>query len=116
MFINYTMYHIYTATVLLKDDEHKINTIYINITDDDLEAMKYISYLIYKGLDITPLKLYKIDTDDLNHLKQFKAEFLDNFKPFLIDELLHGMIYGNDIDEYLTTFINEYPLNINVVA
>jgi hypothetical protein len=108
-----TDYHIYTANVKLSDE---ISTVYINMTNDNLEAMRYIRYLTIKGMDITPLDLYKIDVDNQKDFEEFKDKFYNFFKPFEIDNLLFGNIYDKDIHDFMTAYIKEYPLDIQKVA
>jgi len=108
-----TEYHIYTATVKLSDE---ISTVYINMTNDNLEAMRYIKYLTIQGMDITPLHLYKIDVNDHKHFEEFKDKFYNEFKFVEIDNLLFGNVYDKNIYDYMTAYIKEYPLNIQKVA
>jgi len=111
IFIIYTMtttFHIFVCSLNLNDE---LAPTYINITDDNEEAMKYIMSLFYKFTDVKPFRLYKGN----KNLQQFKEEFYNEFKDFELEELEQGRVYVKDVMKIVEMYLNYHHKDLEIV-
>jgi hypothetical protein len=102
------MFHIFICKLTLTED---MTPTYINITDNNEEAMQHIRLLFNKFTDVEPLRLYKCK----ENLLDFKEKFYKEFQEFEYEELKQGRVYVEGVLQIVEMFLQYHYKDFEIV-